>query len=117
MKNVQAIILNAASNASQNGSQIDASELVSASFQSLFTAGDEAGTIKIQASNDIITGSPGTVTNWTDIPNAAASVSSGSAALIVISQVTARYIRAIYTRSGGGASNKVVKVQMFGLCL
>ncbi len=121
MKNVNAVVLSAASNGSANGSQIDASQLFQASFQFKGTGGDEAGTVKIQMSNDLCTDgtlpSAFVVANWSDVPNASSSITSGAGAPIILSTVSARWLRVVYTRSSGGAANKLIKATMFGVCV
>lgn len=115
MRQVPARILSGATNGSVNGSQVDSNQLIAASFHIIFTGNDEAGTFKIQASNDIPTNNANVfvVTNWVDIPNATASVASASPKLITINPMSYRWIRAVYTRSSGGASDKTVIVNMF----
>lgn len=120
MKKVNVNVLLAASNASANGVQIDSNQLVSASFQAFFGNGDEAGTFKVQASNDIDTtasyiNGDFVVTNWTDIPSQTASISSGATALLTVTVCSYRWMRVVYTRSGGGAANKNTTVNMFAL--
>ncbi len=106
MRNVNCNILSAVDTSSQNGSQIDSNQLVSASFQAVFGDATAAGTLKIQASNDVAAiqySSPTsfTVTNWVDIPNASAAITSGSSAVITIPNMCYRWIRAVYTRDSG----------------
>lgn len=117
MRRVNNTVLSHRSDQSANGDQIDANQLVSASFQATFGNGDEAGTFKIQASNDLFTSDNPSfvVTNWTDIPSATASISSGASSLITINQLSYRWIRAVYTRSGGGAAGKLTVVNIMAL--
>src|SRR5579859_1322918 len=102
MRKVNSTVLSAVDTASQNGSQIDSNQLISASFQVVFGDATAAGTLKIQASNDICNDqyqpATFTVTNWTDIPNATATIASGASALITIYQLSYRWLRAVYTR-------------------
>jgi len=119
MKNVSCNVLSAVDTASHNGIQIDSNQLISASFQAVFGDITAAGTLQIQMSNDIFLESyqPSnfTVTNWTNIPSASASVSAGASVVILIPQVSFRWMRAIYTSSSGGSST--INVQMFAVSI
>jgi len=121
MRYVNANILSAADNASQNGSAIDANQLISASFMAYFGDAGANGTLKIQASNDPYNAKYNypegsfTPTNWVDIPNASASISSGGSAIITITGMCYRWIRAVYTRSSGGSST--INVNMDALSI
>lgn len=98
MRNVNASVLSASDNASTNGSQIDAGQLVASSFHAYFGDARAAGTFKLQASN-----TPGNVqsntvaANWVDIPNQSATISAGGSALLTIANMAYRWIRAVYT--------------------
>jgi hypothetical protein len=113
------VVLSAVDTGSANGEQIDCSKLVAASFQIVFGDTGAAGTFKLQMSNDIdpnkyLANQDGwAVTNWIDIPNATASITSGASAMIYLTQSTfpsTAWIRAVYTRSGGGSSTVVVNM-------
>lgn len=114
MRQASIQILSAASNATQTGSAFQTKQAVSASFQCVGTNGDEAGTVKIQGSNDVITAGslPGTPTNWSDITDATSTLSSGAGPMIVIPNMCFAYVRAVYTRSSGGDAAKLINVQM-----
>lgn len=106
-----------ASNASGNGSQIDANQLVSASFHAFFSDAAAAGTIKVQASNDIPSDrgqTPFVVTNWVDVPSASVVVASGASALITIANSCYGFYRVVWTRTGGAGTTTV---NMEGLSL
>ncbi len=118
MRQVNVNILSDVDTGSANGSQIDSNQLVSGSFHAYFGDASANGTFKIQASNDVAPiqySSPTTfiATNWTDIPNASTSITSGSSALLTIPNMSYRWIRAVYTRSSGGSTT--VNVEMFAL--
>lgn len=108
MRYVVATALNAADTASVDGAAIDSNQLISASFQAIFGDATAAGTVKVQFSNDHATtakgGWNGTPTNWTDIPSATATVTSGVCPGILIPVMAFRWIRVVYTRSGGGST-------------
>lgn len=120
MKRNNSNVLSAVDTASQNGAAIDAGQLISASFQAVFGDATAAGTFLIQASNDVppaqIGGQPAwTPTNWTAIPNATATITSGASAIITITQLAYRWIRVVYTRSGGGSTT--ISVNMFAISI
>jgi hypothetical protein len=109
MREVNVAILSAADTTSQTGSQIDSNQLIIASFQAVFGDSTAAGTVAIQGSNDVAPlqySSPTTftATNWTNIPNATATITAGASAMILIPQMSFRWIRAVYTSSSGGSS-------------
>lgn len=107
MRNINASVLSGVDTASQNGAQLDTNQWVSASFQIVFADATAVGTFKLQASNDVCPpqqSSNFTVTNWTDIPSATASITAGASALISLANVNYRWIRAVYTRASGGST-------------
>jgi hypothetical protein len=120
MRQVNQVVLSAVDTASQNGVQIDSNQLINASFQAVFGDSSAAGTFLIQASNDVAplnySGSSSAqfvATNWTNIPNATATITAGGSAIISLSEMSYRWLRAVYTHSSGGSST--VKVSMFGM--
>lgn len=119
MKNVNAIVLSATSASSRNGSLIDANQIYQVSFQTVFAAVDAAGDLKIQMSNDMqpagMIQNNFAPTNWSDIPNATAAVVSGAAPPIILSIVSARWLRIVFTRSGGATG--AITSTMFALCV
>ena len=109
MRNAQINIMrNADNSSSQTGTAFDVGQVVSASFLGYFGDITATGTLKIQASND--NPSPSQYrgsfvpTNFADIPNASANVTSGGSVLITIPNMCYSYVRAVYTRSSGGTS-------------
>ena len=120
MKQVYATILNANADASRNGTAWNTNQLVSASFQTITADTTASGTIKIQFSNDnpnpsgkgSVSGTF-TPTNWTDIPNATATMTAGVTPGIVIPNMCFGYVRAVFTRSGG--TTVPIQVLAFGL--
>lgn len=118
MRVINTNVLSAVDTASQNGIKIDSSQLLQASFQAIFADATAAGTVKIQASNDINTSGTFnavnfTPTNWSDIPGAVATVASGVCPLIPLTNMSFGWIRAVFTRSSGGSST--VNVVMFAV--
>lgn len=119
MRNVNTTVLSAIDTASANGSQIDANQLINPSFQIVFGDATAAGTFKIQASNDICNDryqpATFTVTNWTDVPSATATIASGASAIITIQNQQFRWLRAVFTRSGGGSTTVTVNMNAAGV--
>lgn len=111
MRQVNLIALSAADSLTTNGSQIDSNQLVSASFHAFFGDANAAGTVKIQASNDIFQdryqASNFTVVNWVDVPNQSAAITAGASALLTIPQCSYRWLRAVYTSTGTGVQTAV----------
>lgn len=116
MKQVNCNVYTHRDDQSSNGAAIDSSQLVSSSFHIVPGKNDDAGTLKIQASNDEFNGAQNFApTNWVDIPNATSSISSGAPALITIANLSYRWLRVSYTRSGGGSSTTFMVVNMFAV--
>lgn len=110
-------ILSAVDTASATGGAYFTGQSVSASFCPIFGDVTAQGTVKIQGSNEAPVGDPLAYTpsagSWCDIPNATSSVALGVGPAIVIATLCYQYVRAIYTRVGGGTTT--VKVQMSAL--
>lgn len=91
---------------------LDVNQAINLTFQTVVTGGTTAaGTVKIQGSNDLPTNGARAgfaPTNWSDIPNATATVTSGVAPLIVLSNVACQYMRAVFTRSAGAIGETMV---------
>lgn len=119
MRNLCLNILSGDDSGSVTGGKIDANQLVSASFLGYFGDNTAAGTLKIQFSNDpTVSGNLAadfTPVNWADIPNASAAVSSGASVAILIANMSFRWIRAVYTRSGGGSTTVQCNMNALGI--
>ncbi len=72
----------------------------------------EAGTLKIQASNDNPLGSAA-ITNWVDIPSATVTVTAGSTVTIPKTEICYQWVRFVYTHSGG-TGNITVQIKALG---
>lgn len=101
-----------------NGSTLDTQLWVSASFQ-VFTGGTgDGGTVKIQMSNDPYNANnmaaPANFqpTHWSDVPNATSTVASGVGPPILLANCSYRWLRAVYTASGG---SDAVNVQVMAI--
>lgn len=118
MKNVNCNILSAPDSANATGSTVDSNQLISASFQAYFGDSTAAGTFVIQASNDEygVGYLPAnfTPTNWTNIPNATATIVAGASAIISIDTLHYRWVRAIFT---GSAGTTTINVNMFAVSM
>ncbi len=107
--NIPAIPLQAA--VSINSEPVPAERLYSCSAQ-IAATGSAAGTLKLQASNDVAgaDGLPGPPVNWNDIPLATVAVSGSGASLIPKTDLTYQWIRVVYTNSGTGTISVRLKV-------
>lgn len=113
MKPINALALSASDHAgAQSGVQLDSNQWFSASFHAYFGDSSAAGTLKLQASNDTfdILGAAGAVVNWVDIPNLTATIASGATAILTLSVSCYRWLRVVYTPSGGGSTTITVNV-------
>lgn len=113
MRVQNAVIIDAENNSqSQTGTiYLDVNQIVNLTFQTIMGDVSSNGTVKIQGSNDEPTNGNRqtfTPTHWSDIPNATSSISSGVGPLIVISNVSCQYMRAVYTKSSGGTTTITV---------
>lgn len=99
-------VINAAdASTNQTSAAIDTNQIINMSVQGVFSSATLNGTLKIQASNDPCPGgsfrNQFTPTNWVDIPNASASVTSGASVCIPLQNIAYGYIRVVYTASSG----------------
>lgn len=123
MRNVNVVVLSGADTGSVNGNAVDANQLISGSFQAVFGDATAAGTLKIQASNDVApvqyTSPSGvgvfTPSNWADIPSASASVTAGASVIISLAQMNYRWVRAVYTRTSGGSTTVTVSMNALSM--
>src|SRR5690606_13121726 len=97
-----------------NGDQIDSNQLISGSFHLVTSEATESGTFKLQASNDVPpNGKTGpnagqfVVTNWVDIPNQSASITSGGDAILTLAQMSYRWVRAVFDSTAAAAQLEV----------
>lgn len=109
--------LSADDSVSQTSGPLDSNQWVSVSFHAYFGDATAAGTFKIQASNDENNNNYNTQafqpTHWVDVPSQTASIASGASALLTISNCSYRWLRVVYTRSGGGSTT--INVNLFAL--
>lgn len=114
MRVVNQKTINAGDNsASVNGSAINASQLINASFQTIMGDTTAEGTVKIQASNDLPPAgqlAPYTPVNWSDIPNATSAVAAGVGPMIVLQNMSYQSVRAVFTSTVAG--NTTINVTM-----
>lgn len=119
MHTTNKVVLSSSDGSSANGTVLDTQLWVNASFQ-IYTGGvADSGTVKIQMSNDPVAAgySPGatlpTPTHWSDIPNASSTVTAGVAAPITLTNISYRWMRAVYTRVGGSEAVTVQVMAMY----
>jgi hypothetical protein len=115
-------IIAASDTASHTSVAIDSQQLLGASFHIYFGDNTVAGSVKIQASNDICPTNYSAVynftpTNWVDIPSASVSIVAGAPELITLPNTSTmyRWMRVVYTFSSGGSST--LNVNMFAVSM
>jgi len=110
MRQVNDNIIPVRTAASVNSAAIPALNLFNCSAQ-IATTGAGAGTLKLQASNDMagMDGNPGLPSNWSDIPSASVVVSGAGAFLIPKTDLCYQWVRVVYTNSGSGTISVVFK--------
>lgn len=112
MRNVNKTILEAGDSLNVTSDIIDSNQLVSGSFMAYFGDTNAAGSFTIEASND--PGPYGSTaqnfvpTNWVQIPSASATITSGASAIIPITTLCYRWIRARYSSTATGVQHVVV---------
>ncbi len=121
MKYLSANVLSASDTTSQTSAKIDSEQLVGASFHAYFGDSTEAGTIQIQASNDVCDfnylANSFTPTNWVNIPSATGTSTAGSPVLISLpvsnGLMSFRWLRVVYTNTTPGTST--INVNIFAV--
>lgn len=85
--------------ANQTSAAMDASYMVAASVQVVATGITAAGTLKVQASNDLPL--PGnTPTNWFDVTSETVTIAAPGVAAIPKFDVCYQWLRLVWTKSG-----------------
>ena len=114
MRNYPVSVLNKPNSQTQTGDAIWVGQSVAASFTALNGDATAAGTLKIQGSNEIPVGSPDkyvpSSASFADIPSATSAIAAGIGPAIVLATMNFQYIRAVYTRSGGGSTTILVNM-------
>lgn len=95
-----------------NSDKIDARQVYSLSLVMTSSDGSNAGTVKLQGSNDICAfgnvAAAFTPTTWVDVPSTmvegSGTVAAGAAVTISMRQVNYAWIRAVWTPSGGAGT-------------
>lgn len=105
MRYTNPIALSGAATGSLNGTAIPTTQALQSSFQIVTGDTAVAGTVKLQMSNDQ---NPSgdydktfVPTNWSDIPSATSTVTAGVGPCIQLANMAFRYIRVVFTRTGG----------------
>lgn len=97
----------------ETGATIDSSFLWSVSGQATVT-GTSTGTLKFQASNDVVTASPFEPTNWTDISGKTVSIAGAGVYLIPKFDISYQHIRAVYLKNNGASGTITVDIKALG---
>ena len=121
MQNPNGLIISGASDASGNttSSAISTSQWVASTFMAYFSENTAAGTLQLQFSNDPPSGIPNndfTPTNWMNVPGsqATATVSSGGSVVVYPpAYFVCRWLRVVFTRSGGAGTFSVAYNALF----
>lgn len=117
MRQVNDKVLSGANNVTVTGAQLDTNQMINMSFHCILGDSTAAGTFKLQASNDISQIPPGqggfTAKNWVDIPNQSIAMPAGTTqALLTLSEMSFRWVRAVWTVTTAGTTT--VAVNRFG---
>ncbi len=110
MRQESITILTGNSDTITNGEPKDVNQVVNLSVAIYCSVNTVAGVLKLQASNDAANIQPRTLfvpTNWVDIPNATATITAGASALIKIDNCSFGFIRAVWTKDGGGTTGNL----------
>jgi len=110
MRPVNAVILSGSDAANVTGASISTAQVFAASFQIWCSDVAAAGSLVIQASNEIAPENP---TKWTQVQTSA--VTAGVAAIINIPQMAYKFIRAVYTSTTPGTGTIEVYMAGFGV--
>lgn len=118
MRNAQVTIMSGSDVASKNGTAYDVGQVVSASFQISFSDTAIAGTVRLQACNDLVDNrmsTNGQLVHWTDIPSASSTIVAGVAPMLVIPNMTFSFIRAVLTQTTPGTGTILVNMNVLSL--
>ncbi len=113
MRQVNDKVLSGPDTATQIGMQLDTNQMINMSFHCVLGDATAAGTFTLQASNDISQIPPGAgnfeAKNWVNIPNASVTMSAGTQqAIIELSEISFRWVRAVWTMTIAGTSTVIV---------
>jgi len=96
----EALISGADASANQTSEAFDSSYVMAGSVQAVATGVTAAGTLKVQASNDMPL--PGRApTNWSDVTGLSVAVAAPGVVLIPKFDVCYQWLRLVFTQSGG----------------
>jgi hypothetical protein len=116
MRNYPVTLISAVNTATVTGSSQWVGQAAAASVTVVNGDATAGGTVKLQGSNEIPTSNyaqyvPSSA-SFCDIPNATSLVASGIGPAIVLPTLNFQYIRAVYTRTGGGSSTILVNASL-----
>jgi hypothetical protein len=78
-------------------------KMVGGSIEAVITSSDAIGTFKIQTSNNNV--------DWVDYPSSSDSIASANKNIMWnIAEVYFRYMRVVYTRTGGGGAGTLCNI-------
>lgn len=111
MRQIPINILPSQTAANVSSAAISAENLFQISAQIAAVGAGAAGTMKLQASNDVnenfvVQFVP---TNWSDIPSATIAVTAPGAFLIPKTEICYQWVRVVYTNTGTGTISVVIK--------
>lgn len=109
MRNLCTQVINAANATTKTSSAVNSNQLVSLSVHAYNTDATAAGTLKVQASNELLY-SPNTPTHWVDVPSATATMAANTPGLVTIPNMTYQWVRVVYTQTTPGSGNVVVSI-------
>lgn len=97
-----------------NSAKLDARQLYSLSVIIVSSSGSNAGTLKLQGSNDPCAfgnvADDFTPTNWVDIASATVTVASGAIGTFQVNPICYAWLRVVWTPTGGAAGTITVNV-------
>lgn len=121
MRNFNKVLLSATDTTSQTSTFMDTGQTVAISFIASFSDSTAAGTLKIQASNDVTSATNLALADgfapvhWADVPSASASVVAGATVVVAIPQNSYRWLRAVYTETTPGTGVITINVNVLSL--
>ena len=119
MRNYPVTLISAVDTSSQTGSPVFVGQAYSASLTAIFKDVTATGTVQLYGSNEMPVGNPQTYVpsagSFAVITGAATTAVAGVAPAIILANLPFQYIKAIYTRTGGGSSTILVNATILGI--
>jgi len=118
MRELNVQVASGLNTASVTGQQIDSNQLIDVSFHLVIGDTSAAGTLVIQASNDVCPigqqAQNFVVTNWATI-SSTAQVAGAQQTMVLLSNISYRWIRAVWTHTTSGSSTAVINMFALGV--